>query len=600
MECNDFLHQGGGWIEDTCDNNVNGDSLKSSELAVEGILEAVDNDANSTEDSDTSDFSKNTATCDSQTTPTSWANVDFGSPSHQVPETQFKLRSPIRQSTFVESVNGKGTSDVDYLLDTTKLVTCNERYVPTVPIIKVVPTLQTQINIHVATYNSLPVNNSSIHNKNDPTSVLSPSLPNTSPLNNNSKPTKAPTRKSQKNPLPQPKSKRCGKIPKAVSIKLFDPLNGRPSISVNKKQGKDKPPKPTTSQDNSSSNTDSNIRRCNNRIINQTNSNSSPGNNPSTSNNDIEIAKTIDVGTSIGYNMKGKEADVLDIIASLNANGVCTAPKKKRVRKLCFENKISFIGIQESKCSRDDHTFIHSLWGKNSCDYALKKRVGLSGGIIAIWNDLFKKNKIIDEEDGFLAIYGHWIKCGIDCLMVVVYAPQDINRKLGIWKRLTDLTLSFHGMCIILGDFNEVRSENERLGTSFCKRDIWIGEQKLETLFPRLFSLEVNKDCKVVDRCNLNNGPHTRTWQWRRPVRDGVEKEQLDGLLNILRHFNPSSSNDRREYSIDASVVYAKVGLSSTADPHGREFRKSGHGIHPLLAGPCYAILIVAVKRMHI
>ncbi|PWA36655.1 RNA-directed DNA polymerase, eukaryota, Reverse transcriptase zinc-binding domain protein [Artemisia annua] len=120
-----------------------------------------------------------------------------------------------------------------------------------------------------------------------------------------------------------------------------------------------------------------------------------------------------------------------------------------------------------------------------------------------------------------------------------------------IWKTIFELNKSMSDLNIDLGSVF-VKKVGDNLSFSFWK-DIWIGEQKLETLFPRLFSLEVNKDCKVVDRCNLNNGPHTRTWQWRRPVRDGVEKEQLDGLLNILRHFNPSSSNDRREYSIDAS-----------------------------------------------
>ncbi|GJU87842.1 putative RNA-directed DNA polymerase, eukaryota, reverse transcriptase zinc-binding domain protein [Tanacetum coccineum] len=69
-ECNDFLHQGSGLIKDTCEDNVNGDFLKSSELVVEGILGAEDNDANSTKNPNMSDISKNTPTCDSQTTPT--------------------------------------------------------------------------------------------------------------------------------------------------------------------------------------------------------------------------------------------------------------------------------------------------------------------------------------------------------------------------------------------------------------------------------------------------------------------------------------------------------------------------------------------------
>ncbi|GJR20868.1 RNA-directed DNA polymerase, eukaryota, partial [Tanacetum coccineum] len=154
------------------------------------------------------------------------------------------------------------------------------------------------------------------------------------------------------------------------------------------------------------------------------------------------------------------------IIASLNINGVGTTPKKKCVRNLCYEKNISFIGIQETKCSRDDRTFIHSLWGNHGCDFALKKPEGQSGGIIAIWNDsMFKKSNVIDNEDGFLAIYGQWTNFDVDCLMVVVYAPHDINRKLGICRRLTNLILTSHSMYIVLGDFNEVRYEDERLGS---------------------------------------------------------------------------------------------------------------------------------------
>ncbi|GKB64527.1 hypothetical protein Tco_0920713, partial [Tanacetum coccineum] len=57
--------------------------------------------------------------------------------------------------------------------------------------------------------------------------------------------------------------------------------------------------------------------------------------------------------------------------------------------------------------------------------------LGSSGGIIAIWDDsLFKKDRIISEEDGFLAIYGEWDKVGLECLMIVVYAPQDIKKSV--------------------------------------------------------------------------------------------------------------------------------------------------------------------------
>ena len=83
------------------------------------------------------------------------------------------------------------------------------------------------------------------------------------------------------------------------------------------------------------------------------------------------------------------------IVGSLNINGVGTAPKKKLVRKFCKDNNLNFIGIQESKSILDDASFIHSLWGNNNCDFALKKSTGSSGGIIAIWDDsLFQKHNL--------------------------------------------------------------------------------------------------------------------------------------------------------------------------------------------------------------
>ena len=84
------------------------------------------------------------------------------------------------------------------------------------------------------------------------------------------------------------------------------------------------------------------------------------------------------------------------IIGSINVNGVGAAPKKKWVRKLCQDNHLNFIGIQESKTDKVDTNLVHSLWGNQRCDFACKLANGSSGGIIAIWDDsLFHKHKTI-------------------------------------------------------------------------------------------------------------------------------------------------------------------------------------------------------------
>ncbi|GJY51362.1 cytochrome P450, partial [Tanacetum coccineum] len=124
----------------------------------------------------------------------------------------------------------------------------------------------------------------------------------------------------------------------------------------------------------------------------------------------------------------------------------------------------------ESKSNNGSPHFIKALWGNRSCDYAIKKPDGLSGGIIAIWDDsMFSKHNVV-VVDGVLAIYGEWTKHGINCLMVVVYAPQDIRKKQTFWKNITNLVLRFNAHSVVLGDFNDVRYETERKGSRFCKR----------------------------------------------------------------------------------------------------------------------------------
>ncbi|GJW89861.1 hypothetical protein Tco_0167414 [Tanacetum coccineum] len=76
------------------------------------------------------------------------------------------------------------------------------------------------------------------------------------------------------------------------------------------------------------------------------------------------------------------------------------APLRKKiwVRRLRQENHFNFIGIQETKTSKDDLNFIHSLWGGQNCDYAIKKPNGLSGGIIALWdNSMFVSRHFISK-----------------------------------------------------------------------------------------------------------------------------------------------------------------------------------------------------------
>ncbi|GJR30293.1 ribonuclease H-like domain-containing protein [Tanacetum coccineum] len=65
------------------------------------------------------------------------------------------------------------------------------------------------------------------------------------------------------------------------------------------------------------------------------------------------------------------------------------------------------------------------------------------------------------------AIYGTWLPRNVKILLVAVYAPQQPGSKRALWDFLSNLVRRWNGEAIIMGDFNDVRTMDERLGSSF-------------------------------------------------------------------------------------------------------------------------------------
>ncbi|GJY13410.1 RNA-directed DNA polymerase, eukaryota [Tanacetum coccineum] len=63
-----------------------------------------------------------------------------------------------------------------------------------------------------------------------------------------------------------------------------------------------------------------------------------------------------------------------------------------------------------------------------------------------------------------------WAPSSSKLLIIFVYAPQELTEKREIWGYLHSLINRWDGKVMILGDFNEVWSEQERFGSSFNSR----------------------------------------------------------------------------------------------------------------------------------
>ncbi|GKC14170.1 RNA-directed DNA polymerase, eukaryota [Tanacetum coccineum] len=147
----------------------------------------------------------------------------------------------------------------------------------------------------------------------------------------------------------------------------------------------------------------------------------------------------VEVGQTMGYNMEG-----------------------------CLKNIEAIVGLQrDSQLENIDPFAINALWGNFAFDFAISPSVGFSGGLLCVWDPNTFSKESVTISDSFLAIRGTWISSSTKLLIVSVYAPQELSRKKSLWEYISHMIDPWEGESIILGDFNEVRAEHERLGSTF-------------------------------------------------------------------------------------------------------------------------------------
>nr|GEV67558.1 RNA-directed DNA polymerase, eukaryota [Tanacetum cinerariifolium] len=122
----------------------------------------------------------------------------------------------------------------------------------------------------------------------------------------------------------------------------------------------------------------------------------------------------IKVGTAMGFKMDGCINDMEKIIG---LNGELEETKKE-----CFSD-----------------LEIKYFWGNYQFDHVESEALGLSGGILCVWdcNVFHKSHHII--SDNFVALYGMWLPKKIQVLIISVYAPQAYYAKCQLWDYIVSI-----------------------------------------------------------------------------------------------------------------------------------------------------------------
>nr|GEX54009.1 reverse transcriptase domain-containing protein [Tanacetum cinerariifolium] len=141
--------------------------------------------------------------------------------------------------------------------------------------------------------------------------------------------------------------------------------------------------------------------------------------------------------------------------------------KKGWIKELCLKHKVNFAAIQETKMESIDLFSIKALWGNLSFDYAVSSTVSNSGGVLCVWDPFMFIKEHICSSDNFLAIMGTWSPSSTKLLIISIYSPQELSIKRVLWDYICILIDRWEGETVILGDFNEVKTEQKRFGSIF-------------------------------------------------------------------------------------------------------------------------------------
>ncbi|GJX92676.1 RNA-directed DNA polymerase, eukaryota [Tanacetum coccineum] len=181
--------------------------------------------------------------------------------------------------------------------------------------------------------------------------------------------------------------------------------------------------------------------------------------------------------------------------------------------------------------------------------------VGSNMNIKSNWDELILKvqKKLANWKIKFLSIGGRLT------LLKIVHGSLGFgshganHKKNGVWSSIVKASYHMHFKNII-----PISSIHKRIGNGSNTRfwtDIWVGTLSLKDRFPRVFTLEMIKDCMVSDRWYEDQW----NWNWnlnRIMPMVGRTGQQFFELQNLLQNLEWSDNEDTWIWDLDHNGLF--------------------------------------------
>jgi hypothetical protein len=157
-----------------------------------------------------------------------------------------------------------------------------------------------------------------------------------------------------------------------------------------------------------------------------------------------------------------------------NVRGLNDKDKRLLVFNKIDESNCAIICLQETKCESFEHSFIRTFCPKRFDRFAFVPSIGASGGIIVLWNSRVFLGTLLETTHSAIKIQFASAHTAESWTLVTVYGPCRGIMRDEFVQWLHDLDIPVHDNWLLIGDFNFMRSVDNRNKPGADMADIFL------------------------------------------------------------------------------------------------------------------------------
>lgn len=145
-----------------------------------------------------------------------------------------------------------------------------------------------------------------------------------------------------------------------------------------------------------------------------------------------------------------------------NIRGINSPHKWRSLREKIEESMCAVICIQETKREIFDHSYLKNFCPKRYDKFACSSSIGACGGILVIWNSSVFSGQLVHQLPFALTLEFTSTHSLEKWSMTTVYGPCDGQPRDDFVNWLYNLQILSNANWLVLGDFNFIRSTENR------------------------------------------------------------------------------------------------------------------------------------------